>query len=213
METIKSPAEQRVVLHNIGWNTYERLLADHENNSAPRFTYDRGELEIMSPSPEHEKFNRRIAQLVLAVAEESGIEAEDLGSTTFSREDIERGFEPDSCFYIQNEERIRGKDRIDLTSDPPPDLVIEIDITSPSLDKLPIYAQMGVPEVWRYDGERITILALKGSDYGETAGSIVLPPVTSAALTSFVEQSKATRRTIWLERVREWAQNHLRGEN
>jgi Uma2 family endonuclease len=100
METIKSPAEQRVVLHNIGWNTYERLLADHENNSAPRLTYDRGELEIMSPSPEHEKFNRRIAQLVLAVAEELNIEAEDLGSTTFRREDLERGFEPDSCFYM-----------------------------------------------------------------------------------------------------------------
>jgi Uma2 family endonuclease len=86
METVTSPAEQRVVLHNIGWNTYERLLADHENNSAPRLTYDRGELEIMSPSPEHEKFNRRIAQLVLAVAEELNIEAEDLGSTTFRRE-------------------------------------------------------------------------------------------------------------------------------
>jgi Uma2 family endonuclease len=94
METVKSPAEQRVVLHNIGWDTYERLLADHENNSAPRLTYDRGELEIMSPSPEHEKFNRRIAQLVLAVAEELNIEAEDLGSTTFRREDLSAASSP-----------------------------------------------------------------------------------------------------------------------
>jgi Uma2 family endonuclease len=205
METVKSPAEQRVVLHNIGWNTYERLLADHENNSAPRFTYDRGELEIMSPSPEHEKFNRRIAQLVLVVAEDLGIEAEDLGSTTFRREDLERGFEPDSCFYIQNEERVRGKDRIDLAVDPPPDLVIEIDITNPSFSKLPIYAQIGVPEVWRYDGERMTILVLEGSDYAETSESIVLPPVTSNVLTDFVEKSKTTTRTAWLKEVREWA--------
>jgi len=210
METVKSPGEQRIVLHNIGWNTYERLLADHENNSAPRFTYDRGELEIMSPSPEHEKFNRRIAQLVLAVTEELSIEAEDLGSTTFRREDLGRGFEPDSCFYIQNEERIRGKDRIDLSTDPPPDLVIEIDITSPSFSKLPIYAQMGVPEVWRYDGERMTILVLEGSDYVETTESIVLPPVTSTDLTRFVEQSKSTRRTDWLRGVREWAQENPR---
>jgi Uma2 family endonuclease len=210
METVKSPGEQRIVLHNIGWNTYERLLADHQNNSAPRFTYDRGELEIMSPSPEHEKFNRRIAQLVLAVTEELSIEAEDLGSTTFRREDLGRGFEPDSCFYIQNEERIRGKDRIDLSTDPPPDLVIEIDITSPSFSKLPIYAQMGVPEVWRYDGERMTILVLEGSDYVEATESIVLPPVTSTDLTRFVEQSKSTRRTDWLRGVREWAQENPR---
>ena len=208
METIKSPAEQRVVLHNIGWDTYERLLADHENNSAPRLTYDRGELEIMSPSPEHEKFNRRIAQLVLAVAEELDIEAEDLGSTTFRREDLERGFEPDSCFYIQNEEQVRGKARIDLAMDPPPDLVTEIDITSPSFSKLPIYAQIGVPEVWRYDGERMTILVLEGSDYAERTESIVLPPVTSNVLTDFVEKSKSMKRTAWLEVVREWSREN-----
>lgn len=209
METVKSPAEQRVVLHNIGWNTYERLLADHGDNSAPRFTYDRGELEIMSPSPEHEKFNRRIAQLVLAVAEEQNIEAEDLGSTTFRREDLERGFEPDSCFYIQNEEQVRGKDRIDLAVDPPPDLVIEIDIISPSFSKLPIYAQIGVPEVWRYDGERLKILVLDESDYMETAESAVFPPVTSHVLSDFVEKSKITRRTVWLKTVQDWVRKHV----
>jgi len=96
MATVNTLSEQRVVLHNIGWAPYERLLADNENNSTPRFAYDRGELEIASPSPEHEKFNRRIAQLVLAEAEELGLEAEDPGSTTFRREDLERGFEPDS---------------------------------------------------------------------------------------------------------------------
>src|ERR671915_2304007 len=208
MKTVKRPAEQRVVLNNIGWNTYEHLLADHGDNSAPRLTYDRGELEIMSPSPEHEKFNRRIAQLVLAVAEELDIEAEDLGSTTFRREDLERGFEPDSCFYIQNEEQVRGKDRIDLAVDPPPDLVIEIDITSPSFSKLPIYAQIGVPEVWRYDGQRLAILTLEGTEYAERTESIVLPPVTSNVLNDFVEKSKSMKRTAWLEEVREWSREN-----
>ena len=146
METAKSSAEQRVVLHNVRWETHERLLAEQADSSAPRFTYHRGELEIMSPSPEHERVNRRLAQLVLALTEEMGVEAKDLGSTTFRREDLERGFEPDSCFYIENEGLIYGKDRPDLSVDPPPDLVIEIDITSPSISKLPIYAQMGVPE-------------------------------------------------------------------
>ena len=205
METVKTPAEQRVVLHDVGWNTYERLLADHENNSAPRFTYDRGELEIMSPSPEHEALNRSIALLVEFLAAELGIDVYDLGSTTFRRRDLERGFEPASCFYVQNEEHARSKDRIDLAVVPPPDLLIEIDITSPSFSKLPIYAQMGIPEIWRYDGERLTILVLKGPVYAETTESVVLPPVTSTALTDFVEKSKTTRRTVWLRKVRDWA--------
>jgi Uma2 family endonuclease len=207
METVKTPAEQRVVLHNIGWNTYERLLADHENNSAPRFTYDRGELEIMSPSPEHEAYSRSIALLVELLAAELGIDVYNLGSTTLKREDLERGFEPDSCFYIENEERVRGKARIDLAVDPPPDLVIEIDITSPSFSKLPIYAQIGVPEVWRYDGERLKILVLEGSEYAETAESTVVPPVTSNVLSNFMKKSTTTKRTVWLEAVREWARN------
>jgi Uma2 family endonuclease len=149
---------------------------------------------------------------VLAVAEELGIEAENLGSTTFRREDLERGFEPDSCFYIQNEE-VRGKDRMDLTVDPPPDLVIEIDITSPSLNKLPIYARMVVPEVWRYDGERMIILVLEDSDYAETTESRVLGPVMDSALTGFIEKGKSMKRTIWLKSVREWARNNLPGHS
>jgi Uma2 family endonuclease len=213
METVKTPAEQRVVLHNIGWNTYERLLADHENYSAPRFTYDRGELEIMSPSPEHEAYNRSIALLVEILAAELGTDVYDLGSTTFRREDLGRGFEPDSCFYIENEERVRGKARIDLAVDPPPDLVIEIDITSPSFSKLPIYAQIGVPEVWRYDGERLKILVLEGSEYAETTESTVVPPVTSNVLSNFMEKSTTTKRTVWLEAVREWARNDSQKES
>src|SRR5215212_9595441 len=98
METVKSPVEQRILLSNISWETYERLLADHLDSSVPHFTYDRGLLEIMSPNPEHEKINRTINLLVEIVAEEMGLDTENLGSTTFRREDLERGFEPDTCF-------------------------------------------------------------------------------------------------------------------
>jgi Uma2 family endonuclease len=203
VDTINSPAEQRVLLNNVSWETYERLLEDHQDSSAPRFTFDRGMLEIVSPSPEHEILNRRIAQLVLAITEEMGIDAEDLGSTTFRRADIERGFEPDSCFYIQNEGRIRGKSRIDLTVDPPPDLVIKIDITSPSINKLPIYAQIGVPEVWRYDGERLGIFKLGDEGYVEVPESTALPTLKSSTLSELVRRSKSARLIIWLKEVRE----------
>jgi Uma2 family endonuclease len=205
METVKTPSEQRTVLHNISWETYEHLLADHRDSSSPRFAYDRGELEIMSPNPEHERTNRRIAQLVLAVADEVGVAAENLGSTTFRREELERGFEPDSCFYIQNEGLIRGKNHIDLAVDPPPDLVIEVDITSPSLNKFPIYARLGVPEVWRYDGSRITIFRMKNTGYGEAPRSTALPPITDEFLSRFVEESKTLERAAWTRRVRDWA--------
>jgi Uma2 family endonuclease len=190
----------------VRWETYERLLAEQES-SAPRFTYDRGELEIMSPSPEHERVNRRLAQRILALTEAMGIEAEDLDSPAFRREDLERGFEPDPCFYIENEALIYGKDHVDLSVDPPPDLMIEIDLTSPSISKLPIYAHMGVPEVWRYDGERLTMWKLEGSGYTEIEESHALPYLTSAVVSDFAEKSKTTKRTTWLMTVREWARN------
>ena len=208
MQAVQAPPEQRMILSNISWETYERLLADHESSSAPRFTYDRGMLEIMSPNPEHEVTNRRIAQLVLVIAEETGIVAADFGSTTFRREDLERGFEPDSCFYIQNEGRVRGKKRMDLSVDPPPDLVIEVDIISPSLDKFSIYARLGVPEVWRYDGERLRIHELaEDAGYAEVRRSAVLPVLTADVLTKFVERGTTLDWLSWVREVRGWARD------
>src|SRR5437899_2960095 len=167
MATVLQPPDQRVVLRKVSWETYEGLLAGQEDSSAPRFTYDRGTLEIMSPLPEHEEVNRALASLVENVAVEWRMSFRNLGSTTFKREDLGRGFEPDSCFYLQNAERMRGKARIDLTVDSPPDLVIEIDVTHSSLDKLPIYAALGVPEVWRSDGSGLAILVLEEGVYRE----------------------------------------------
>jgi Uma2 family endonuclease len=205
MATVISPPEQKVILHNVSWETYERLLADLQGSSAPRLTFDRGVLEIMSPSAEHEEANRTVALLVEEIAMELGIDVRGFGSATFRRGDLEQGFEPDSCFYIQNEARMRGKKRIDLAADPPPDLVIEIDITSPSVAKLPIFAQVGVPEVWRYDGSNLVFLKLTGAAYAATNESTALPGVTSGDIIRFLEQNEFEQRTIWLKGVREWA--------
>jgi Uma2 family endonuclease len=208
-EPLPAPAAQRIVLHGIRWETYESLLEDLADSSAPRLTFDRGVLEIMSPLPKHERSNRIIATLVEVITEEWEQDIENLGSTTFRREDVERGFEPDSCFYIQNVERIRGKTEIDMTVDPPPDLLIEIDITHSCLPKLPIYAQFGVPEVWRYDGCALNILILESGDYQERGESVALPGLDRVTLSAFLQDSRTLRRTEWLRRLREWARSQL----
>lgn len=208
METVKSPAEQKVTLHNVRWETYERLMDERGDRRVPRFAYDQGELEIMSPSTEHESAAYFLELLVALFAGETSVNVYGVGSTTFKREDLERGFEPDACFYVQNEERIRGKPRIDLDIDPPPDLVIEIDITSPSLNKFSIYAQIGVPEVWRHDGDRVSIFGLREGEYAEVAESAVLPPLSGSVLSRFVEESRSLGSVAWMRNVREWAQNH-----
>jgi Uma2 family endonuclease len=208
METIKSPAEHRVILHNTSWETYERLMKERGENRVPRFAYDRGELEIMSPSTEHESIAYYIGLLVAVFAEEAGVDLYGAGSTTFDREDQGRGFEPDACFYVRNAGRVRGKPRIDLSLDPPPDLVIEVDITSPSLDKFSIYARASIPEIWRHDGERLAIFELRGEEYVEVVESRNLSPLTSEALSSLIEESTSLDIVTWMRRVREWAREN-----
>src|SRR5262249_1068369 len=128
-----------------------------------------------------------------------------LGSTTFKREDLERGFEPDACFYVQNVDRIRGQQDIDLTLDPAPDLVVEIDITNPSLEKLPIFARLGIPEVWRYQRGTLTDLVVDHGGYREQETSLAFPLLTRTILNDFLAQSHTSRRPVWLRSIRAWA--------
>jgi len=209
MSTVLSPPEARVILHNISWSLYEQLLAEHEDKSSPLFVYDRGELEITVPSYEHEELNRLINDFIVVIAMEWNIEYCDAGSTTFKREDLERGFEPDSCFYVQRAGQIAGKKRLDLTVDPPPDLVLEVDITHPALDKLSIFAVVGVPEVWRYDGERVRMLTLAGDSYVEREQSLAFPALRSAHLAELLSASQQMPRTAWLRHVRAWARTQI----
>lgn len=202
MATVENPVEQTVILRNASWQTYERLL-DERQGRAPRLTYDRGALEIVSPiSLEHEEPSGSICFVVRILLEELNIDFAAVGSMTLKREDIEGGIEPDASFYIQNEPRIRGKRELDLLVDPPPDLAIEVDITNPSLQKLPIYGRFGVPEVWRYDGATLDIHVLQGDRYVMSARSVVVRGVTADALSAILGRSKESGAAAWQRRVR-----------
>lgn len=209
MDTVTSPPEQRIVLDAISWEVYESLLAAHRHRSAPRFTYDRGRLEIMSPSSEHEELKHMVELLVEVLAEERNLSVRGFGSTTFRREDVARGFEPDGSFYVQSAARIRGKKELDLTLDPPPDVVIEIDFTNPSLAKFPIFAQLGVPEVWHYRGKHWQIFCLIDNEYSAQTYSVAFPFLTAEALTHWLDESLTLERPVWLRQVRAW----VRGEH
>jgi len=206
MATVISLPEQKVILSNVSWETYNRLLVEHGEQSNTRFNYDQGTLEIMVLSAEHERLKHTLATLVELLAGELGIDVDGVGSTTFRREDLARGFEADAAFYGQNAAAVANKSRIDLTEDPPPDLVIESDVTSPSLDKFPIFAALGVPEVWRCEEMHVTIFKLEAGQYVVSDTSLMLIGVTSVGLGQLLEASKEMKRTAWLHRVREWAQ-------
>jgi Uma2 family endonuclease len=207
MATMISPTTQPILLEGVSWATYECLLADFGDSHAARVAYDRGPLEIMSPSYVHEQRNALIAMLVSVVATEMDIDFENAGSTTFKRADVGRGFEPDSCFYLQHVAAVRGKRAIDLATDSPPDLVVEIDITHPSLDKLPIYATLGVPEVWRATEERVVVYQRTSDGYTVVDQSTVLPGLAAAEIQAWLAVSEQTSRAAWMKQVQAWARD------
>jgi Uma2 family endonuclease len=178
-------AETRTVLDNVRWGTFLEL-AEGRSGSVPRMTYDRGVLELMTPRRQHEQLGRLIGRLVEAYTEVRGIEILSCASTTFKRVDLDRAFEPDESYYIAHADEIRPKDEVDLLLDPPPDLVIEVEITSSAIAKLKLFAAMGVPEVWRHDGTRLTMLALTGGGYEPIESSVGLPGLTTALIDAFV---------------------------
>jgi Uma2 family endonuclease len=207
MATMISPTTQPILLEGVSWATNECLLADFGDSHAARVAYDRGTLEIMSPSYVHEQRNALIAMLVSMVATEMDMDFENAGSTTFKRADVSRGFEPDSCFYLQHVAAVRGKRTIDLAADPPPDLVVEIDITHPSLDKLPIYATLGVPEVWRATEERVVVYQRTSDGYTVVDQSTVLPGLAAAEIQDWLAVSEQTSRAAWMKQVQAWARD------
>ena len=197
--------EQKVILDNISWETYQRLMEERGESPKPRYAYDRGRLEIIVSSYEHENLKHVIATLVELVAGELEIDIEAAASTTFQREDLAQGFEPDASFYIQQAARIRGQKQIDLDSDPPPELVIEIDITHLSLNKFPIFAGLGIPEVWRYHKQALSVFRLEAETYRAREASEIFPGLSSADLTRLIAESQQIKRTEWLRSVRECA--------
>lgn len=207
MTTTLTQSPNRVLLRNISWQTYQDLLKDLEEQPGIRLTYDRGLLEIMAPSPPHENYKKVLGRFVETLTEELNIEIKSLGSLTCKREDLARGLEPDQCYYIQNEAVVRTLDEIDFNQDPPPDLVIEIDITSSSINRLSLYAALGVPEIWRYDARAITIYRLEGESYQVCDRSPRFPQITPAEVMRFLELRKTIGETSMIRSFREWVRS------
>ncbi len=200
-----------IVLHNISWSTYESLLRDCPDAPSPRFTYDRGDLLIMVTSPEHEEINVAISILINTLAEELNIEWRGFGSTTYKREDLQRGFEPDACFYFENESLMRGKKRLDLSRDPAPDLVVEIDITNSTMKKLELFAAFKIPEVWRFDGSEVRMYWFREGQYIEREHSLALPPVTVGKVNQLLNMGQSLGRLEWIKIVRTYAREIVNG--
>jgi Uma2 family endonuclease len=202
MATTIKDITQRIIIPGVQWCTYEQLLRDRGDSHGVYLTYDQGMLELMAPSFSHEHANRILAMIVEAVALSYGVDLYPAGSTTFTREDLAQGFEPDSCYYVAHAAAVRGKPTLDLTIDPPPDLVIEIDITRTSLDKFSLYAAVGVPEVWRYTEDTLTIAALCGHAYTTTDTSTILPSLTARQVMEWMQQYDQMTYPTWAAYVR-----------
>ena len=163
-------AEQRVVFHNISWQAYEQILAALGEGRSSRLIYDQGTLEITMPLEEHQSATRLIELFIRILVEEIGLKIKTMGSTTLNRPDLERSAEPDNCYYIQNQPKVAGK-KVNLNEEPPPDLIVEVDITHIEINKLNFYASMDVPEFWRYNGQILRIYQLQDHQYIEVENS------------------------------------------
>ena len=205
MATVIQPVDQPVLMDGVSWETYEALLADGGDHRQTRMAYDQGVLEIVTPSFEHEIFRDVVSGVAEEILDTRGQDYLRSGSVTLKQEELARGFEADASFYVTHVARVRGLSQIDLHSDPPPDLVIEVDVSRSSLDKLPIYAALGVPEVWRCRSGSVHVYRLVDSSYVESDQSEVLPGLTSTRLTAFAREGLWESRQTWRRRIQDWA--------
>ncbi|MFP4692781.1 MAG: Uma2 family endonuclease [Halothece sp.] len=212
--TTFSPTETNLILQGIRWETYQALLQDLSKTSRKRLTYDREILEIMTPLPEHEINKRFLGRIVETATEVLGLEIYSWGSVTLMRKDLQRGIEPDECYYISREATMRGKLTLDLNHDPPPDLAIEVDITNSSLNRLDIYAKLGITEVWRFDGQNLLIYILQNEVYQQQEKSKVLSVLSRSEILQFLNQRREMGENALLKKFRQWLENKTNaGEN
>ncbi|MDZ8183592.1 MAG: Uma2 family endonuclease [Nostoc sp. ChiSLP02] len=202
------PVGHQLLIKGISWSGYKNILAELGENRSSRISYSQGVLEIMAPLPEHEVGKVIIGDLIKVILEELDIEFWSLGSTTFDQEKMDAGVEPDDCFYIENEAAVRGKDRIDLTVDPPPDLAIEIDITSRT--RFNNYQLLGVPELWRWNGNKLEINVLIDGKYIESNNSRIFPSLPIAqAIPEYLKRCKTDGRNATMKVFRAWVKQQI----
>src|SRR5438132_736147 len=197
--------EQRFVLDNVTWQQYEEIGKALQDRAGLRITYDRGRLELMTTSPIHEIYKMRLGRMLETLCEEFNLPLEPRGNMTFKREDLARGLEPDQCYWIAHEPHVRNKQEWDPTSDPPPDLVIEIEISHGAQDRMSIYAALGVPEVWRFQGASlVSCLLLPGGGYKQEDRSPTFPTVPLQELVRFLTPPPGVDYLTSIRQFRNW---------
>ena len=195
--TAPAPTAQALTLTNVSWSTYQALLRDMGDHRVARLSFSQGQLQIKMPSQLHEIINRLLARIVTTLTEELGLEILDLGSTTLQQQDLEQGVEPDSCFYLQNAAQLQGVNPV-IPDNLPPDLVIEVDITSPSTQRMVVYQQLGVPEIWCYTQKQgVTIYQLQAETYTVTPQSRSFPFLRTDKLNALIhDRQTQTENTV-----------------
>ena len=209
-QPVRLEPAQRFVLGCVSWEEYGKFLEAIGENHV-RVTYDRGSLELMSPLPVHEVYKTLFARLMDAIMVEADIPMRALGSTTFRREDVEGGLEPDQCYYMASAARVRSWWTLDLAIDPPPDLAIEIEITHSTVDRMHIYAGLRVPEVWRFNGERLIVHRLRRDGaYRVVPRSVELPFLPMDEVPALFQQSMELQEDRALVRgLRDWVRTRV----
>jgi Uma2 family endonuclease len=212
MSTVSAEPEYRL-LRGQTWQDYQRALAEREQlGRRYRITYDRGVLEIMTVGAPHEQWKMRLANLLELFMMERAIPFDSLGNWTVQREDLDRGLEPDLCYYIQNEALVRGRSDLDLEHVPPPDLAIEVEVSRTVHDRIGIYEALGVPEIWRYGGEAVTVL-VRGPNggYGQSATSRAIPSFPLDEVRRRMQAVGMTDQGSWMRDWQAWVRANVTG--
>lgn len=211
------PSEQRILLEKINWEKFEQLLQEMGPTRTTRFTYDRTRLELMNPFDDHDRYRKLIESLILVLADELDVAVEGYMLPNLQRPDLQRAVEPDSGYYIQRAERMGDRSRIDLRRDPPPDLIADVALTRCLIDPLPIYAELGVPEVWCYLSQpgddfckgALQIYHLEAGRYQTASHSLAFPGLPGAQVQDFIAQSDSLGLMSALRVLRAWVQETL----
>lgn len=204
------PMGTSLFVEGVSWDNYEQLLSDLGDSSRVRVFFDNGRMEIMAPAKAHEIPKSIIHSLVICLRDEMDIDIESIGSTTLRRVFLEKGAEPDDAFYVGNVEAALSDEELDLDKDPPPDIVVEVDRTSGSLDKFSIYAGLGVPEIWRVRNNIIKFYTLNENQYVESQTSLAFPFLTTETLEHYAALSQEQGSRRGSKAFREWLKNSAR---
>jgi Uma2 family endonuclease len=196
------PVGARLILPEVDWDDYERLVGEIEGERRLRITYDCGRLEIVSPGPRHGRYASFFDAMLRILCDSRGIELEGLGNTTWKKKALRKGLEADCCYYITNAKRVIGKSDIKLEVDPPPDIAVEVDITTDSSKKFLVYAALKIPEVWTYDEKIVRFHRLRRGSYAESESSQYFSQITGTILAKAIEQSMTQGQTKALRAFR-----------